>query len=130
MSLFKKDKTEITEAQKKWNALWDMYGSGELIKTDYNTFALCDYESGINGEGHSGWFYNTENTEGTEATEKIISALKNVLPAHLYENLSKAFDSYGTENEDDVCEAADDHFYEHETEIIDILQAAANRLEL
>ena len=131
MKLFgRKKQPELTEAQKKWNKLWEMYGSGELAKTDYNTFVLCEYESGVNGEGHSGWFFNTENTEGKEAINKSISALENILPAHLYDNLKKAFHSYGTENEDEVCESADDYFYEHEQEVIEYLQGVANNLEL
>ena len=107
-----------------------MYGSSELAELDYNTFALCDYESGVNGEGHSGWFFNTENTEGKEGINKYLSALEQVLPAHLYDNLYKAFQSYGTEKEDDLCERADDYFYEHEQEVIKILQGVANDLEL
>ena len=131
MSIFKsKKKTELTETQKKWNKLWEMYESGELSELDYNTFALCDYESGVNGEGHSGWFFNTENTEGKEGINKYLSALEQVLPAHLYDNLYKAFQSYGTETEDDLCEEADDYFYEHEQEVIEFLQSVADDLEL
>ena len=129
MKLFgKKMQTELTESQKKLNKLWEMYGSGELERTDHNTFILCDYESGVNGEGHSGWFYNTENTVGIEAIHKYLSALEQILPAHLYDNLYKAFQSYGTEKEDDLCEEADNYFYEHEQEVIAYLQGAANNL--
>ena len=129
MNLFD-EQPELTETQKKWNVLWEMYGTGELSETDFNTFVLCDYETGVNGEGHSGWFFNTENTEGKEAINKNLSALKKVLPAHLYDNLSKAFLSYGTEDEEDVCESADHYFYKHEQERMDYLQGVANRLEL
>ncbi len=105
-----------------------MYGSGELESTDHRTFVLCDYESGVNGEGHSGWFDNTENTEGKEELNNWLSELEQVLPAHLYDNLYKAFQSYGTEIEDDRCSEADNYFYEHEQEIIDHLQGVANNL--
>lgn len=131
MNLFRRKKQkELPESQKKWNKLWDIYGSSELAVTDYKTFVLCDYESGVNGEGHSGWFFNTENTKGKEALNKYLSALEQVLPAHLYNNLYKAFQSYGTEKEDDLCKEADNYFYEHEKEVIEYLQGIANNLEL
>ena len=120
----------MSDNQMKWNKLWDLYGSGELAENDYNTFILCDYESGVNGEGHSGWFFNIENTEGKEAINKILYALEEVLPTHLYDNLNKAFRSYGTEDEEDICDLADNYFYEHEQVIIEYLQGVANRLDL
>jgi len=129
-SFGKKTQKELTEGQKKWNKLWEMYGSGELAGTDFKTFVLCDYESGVNGEGHSGWFFNIENAEGCEAINICLSALEIVLPAHLYDNLSKAFQSYGTEKEDVHCEEADKYFYQHEQEVIDYLQSVANNLEM
>ncbi len=126
----RKEPPELTEDQKKWNKLWEMYASGELAKTDYNTFALCEYENGVNGEGHSGWFFNMENAEGKEAINKSLSALKEILPTHLYNNLNKAFRSYGTEHEEKICESADGYFYEYEQEIIEYLQGIANGLDL
>ncbi len=125
-----KKQPELTEAQKKINKLWEMYDSGKLAETDYSTFVLCEYESGVNGEGHSGWFFNIENTEGKEAINKILYALEEVLPTHLYDNLNKAFRSYGTEDEEDVCDSADNYFYEHEQVILEYLQGVANRLDL
>ena len=131
MGVFKsKKQPELTEAQKKINKLWEMYDSGKLAETDYSTFVLCEYESGVNGEGHSGWFFNIENTEGKKAINKILSVLEEVLPTHLYENLNKAFRSYGTEDEEDICDLADNYFYEHEQVIIEYLQGVANRLDL
>ena len=111
---------------KSLNKIWNMYGSGELEKTDYKIHCLCDYESGVNSDGHSGWFFNTENTEGIDAVNTIIFTLRIVLPTHLYENLLRAKEAYGTETEDEVCDEADEYFYEHEREIIDILQDLAN----
>ena len=73
MKLFRRKKqTELTETQKKWNKLWELYESGELANIDYNTFVLCEYESGVNGEGHSGWFFNIENTEGKDEINKFL----------------------------------------------------------
>ena len=131
MGVFKsKKQPELTEAQKRINKLWEMYDSGKLAETDYSTFVLCEYESGVNGEGHSGWFFNIENTEGKKAIDKTLSVLEEVLPTHLYENLNKAFRSYGTEHEEKICESADAYFYEYEQEIIEYLQGIANGLDL
>jgi len=112
----------------KWNRMWDMYASGELAEDKPDIYALCDYDSGVNGEGHSGWFYNTKNTEGSEGLKNLISALFGILPEHLCDNLEKAIRSYDTEDEDDICEEADDYFYEHEREILAILENYANSL--
>ena len=130
MLLFnKKKRAELKESRKKLNKLWEMYDSGELVESDYNTFVLCDYASGVNSEGHSGWFLNTENTEGKETLIKYISTLKELLPKHLYDNLERAFLSYNTEKEYDVCESADDYYYNNDREIIEYIQEIAKRLE-
>ena len=122
---FKKKKPKLSEQQKRWNTLWEQYGTGELKEQNFGIYCLCDYYSGVNGEGHAGWLDNTENTEGKEAINNIVSALEEVLPDHLYDNLKRALLSYGTEKEDNVCEKADDYFCEHEKEIIEHLQKAA-----
>ncbi|MBO4432862.1 MAG: hypothetical protein J5852_04950 [Clostridia bacterium] len=72
MNIFKRKKQpELTEAQKKFNKLWDMYA-----------------------------------------------------------NLNTAFKSYGTKDEESICEKADEYYYEHEQEIANILQNYANTLNL
>lgn len=119
-SFFKK-KTELTKEQKRWNKLWEMYDSGELEDINSDIYALCEYESGVNGEGHSGFFCNNE-----DEMPGFNKSLENILPAQLYDNFCKALNSYETEKEDEICENADDYFYEHEQQIIDILQSFAD----
>ena len=121
MFRFFKKKAGLSEEQKRMNLLWENYASGELEEEDYAIFVLCDYEGGVNGEGHSGFFFNHE-----ENLRKYDGALKSILPDELYANFLRACQSYGTEHEDEVCECADDFFYENEQEIIDILQNYAN----
>lgn len=123
-SLFRKKKTELTTDQIKLNKLWDMYASGELEQKNKDTNVLCDYESGVNGEGHSGFFFNNE-----EDLPDYNSVLKNVLPADMYTNFLKAYQSYNSDNEEEVCEAADDYFYQYEQKVIAILQEYANGLD-
>lgn len=123
-SLFRKKKTELTTEQIKLNKLWDMYASGELEQKNKDTYVLCDYESGVNGEGHSGFFFNNE-----EDLPDYKSVLKNVLPTDMYTNFLKAYQSYNSDNEEEICEAADDYFYQYEQKVIAILQEYANGLD-
>ena len=123
-SFFKKKKVvELTQEQKNWNKVWELYETGELEKINPDIYALCEYESGINGEGHSGFFCNNE-----DELSKFEKALKNILPSKLYENFDKALKSYETESEDEICEMADDYFYDNEQEVINILQTFANEI--
>ena len=81
MKLFKKKKRpELTEAQRKFNKLWHMYASGKLTESAPGIYALCDYEGGVNGEGHSGWFSKTENCEGKAALQSTVLLLKEMTP--------------------------------------------------
>ena len=122
-SLFKKKKSDPTLAQQKMNRLWDLYANGELEKQNADIFVLCEYESGINGEGHSGFFFNNE-----ENLSNYHEILVRTLPSDLRENFERAYQSYGTDTEDDICDTADSYFYAHEQSIIDILQDYANQL--
>ena len=122
-SLFKKKKFEPTPAQQKLNKLWALYDNGELEKQNADIFVLCEYESGVNGEGHSGFFFNNE-----AHLSDYHEILLRTLPADLRENFEQAYDSYGTDAEDDICDTADSYFYAHEQGVIDILQKYANHL--
>lgn len=122
-SLFKKKKCEPTLAQQKLNKLWALYDNGELEKQNADIFVLCEYESGVNGEGHSGFFFNNEALL-SDYHETLVRAL----PVDLRDNFERAYQSYGTDTEDDTCDAADSYFYAHEQGLIDILQEYANRL--
>ena len=115
--LFKKLKAKRLFADKTGqDKIWELYASGELKKLSPEADAVCAYESGVNGDGHSGFFFNNE-----EDMTGCIDILKTVLPSGLYENLYRAWKAYNTENEETICDEADDYFYEHEQEIIDIV---------
>ena len=124
---FKKKKpVELTDEEKKMNKLWDLYASGELDELDHGIYCLCEYESEINGEGHSGFFCNSDNCD---TLDDLIGTLKTVLPESHRLNLMTAYEAYETDNEDDVCEKADDFFYDNEEDILEILQSFADNLE-
>ena len=122
-SLFKKKKCEPTLAQQKLNKLWALYDNGDLEKQNADIFVLCEYESGVNGEGHSGFFFNNE-AHLSDYNEILL----RTLPADLREYFELAFVSYVTDTEDDICETSDSYFYAHEQGVIDILQEFANHL--
>ena len=117
--LFKKGSERSDE--KNMNRLWDRYADGRLEKENYGMYVLCDYDGGVNGEGHSGFFFNNE-----AVLPHYTAELSRILPPELYENYLTAYHSYGTDSEDEVCEQADQFFYAHEQQIIDIEQKYAN----
>lgn len=121
-SFFKKKKpAQLTQEQINWNRVWELYDSGELEQINADIYALCEYESGINGEGHSGFFCNNE-----DSLHDFEKTLKNILPQKFFEIYLEALRSYETDSEEEVCEMADDYFYSHEQEIIDIIQNFAD----
>ena len=81
--------------QRQWNRLWEMYGSGALRQADHTAYLLCEYDSGINGEGHSGWFFNHR-----VRLPEWIAKYQSVLPKAFYANLCMAYESCGTDRED------------------------------
>lgn len=126
-NIFRKKKpVELTDEEKSWNKLWELYDNGELDSIDHGIYCLCEYDSGVNGEGHSGFFCNSDNCD---TLNDLISTLKTVLPESHRLNLMTAYEAYETDNEDDVCEKADDFFYDNEEDILKILQSFADNLE-
>lgn len=129
-SLFsKKDKliesVKLSENEMKWNKLWDLYSNSTWNNP---IFYLCDYDSGINGEGHFCFFDNKGNEMKTYVEE-----LKKVLPENLFDNFNKAYQIWLRGNDEQTekhCEVADDFFYQNENTIIEILQQFANTLEI
>lgn len=88
--------------------------------------AFVNMTAGVNGEGHGGFFYNSDNCD---TLNDLIGTLKTVLPESHCLNLMAAYEAYETDNEDDVCEKADDFFYDNEEDILEILQSFADNLE-
>lgn len=97
-----------------WNLLWEGYANGTL---EEDLLVLCDYYSGINGEGHH-CFFDNNSTE----LPNIIFSLKRQLPDNFYDILHKAYSSYCRELfVTKKCDRADRYFYKNEQVIVDIL---------
>ena len=130
-SFFKKSKVELTDEQKKWNKMWDLWGEG---CTDSPYSELMTYQSEINNGGHDQYFFNIENSGNLQ---KEMAVLKTVLPAKLRDNLQNAYDAYLklTNEESDeqagtILSQYDDEFYKVEEDINRILREYASQIEL
>ena len=130
-SFFKKWKVELTDEQKKWNKMWDLWAEG---RTDSPYSELMTYQSEINNGGHDQYFFNIENSGNLQ---KEMAVLKTVLPAKLRDNLQNAYDAYLklTNEESDeqagtILSQYDDEFYKVEEDINRILREYASQIEL
>ena len=124
---FKRKKVELTEEQKKWNKMWELWVEGQA---DSPYAELMTYQGEINNGGHSQYFTNVENTGDLQ---KEMTALQTVLPLKLKENLKKAYEIYleleakeEVEQLEEVLNQCDSLFYENEEELNNILKAYAN----
>ncbi len=129
--IFKKKKVELTEEQLKWNKMWEQW-TEEKVASPYAE--LMTYQSEINNGGHDQYFTNVENIGDLN---KEISALEQILPAELKDNLNKAYKAYlilekkdEDEEAEEVLEQCDDVFYENEEEINRLLEEYACKIEL
>ena len=130
-SFFKKSKVELTDEQKKWNKMWDLWAEG---RADSPYAELMTYQSEINNGGHDQYFFNIENSGNLQ---KEMTVLKTVLPAKLRDNLQNAYDAYLklTNEESDeqagtILSQYDDEFYKVEEDINRILREYASQIEL
>ena len=130
-SFFKKSKVKLTDEQKKWNKMWDLWEEG---RTDSPYAELMTYQSEINNGGHDQYFFNIENSGNLQ---KEMAVLKTVLPAKLRDNLQNAYDAYLklTNEESDeqagtILSQYDDEFYKVEEDINRILREYASQIEL
>ena len=130
-SFFKKSKVKLTDEQKKWNKMWDLWVED---RTDSPYSELMTYQSEINNGGHDQYFFNIENSGNLQ---KEMAVLKTVLPAKLRDNLQNAYDAYLklTNEESDeqagtILSQYDDEFYKDEEDINRILREYASQLEL
>ena len=134
MGLFdflKKKEVQLTDEQKKWNKMWELWTEGEA---DSPYAELMTYQSEINNGGHDQYFLNVGNTGDLQ---KEMSVLESVLSAKLKNNLQKAYKAYLVleEKEDDekaeeIMEECDDVFYENEEEINHMLEEYSAKIEL
>ena len=128
--LFKKKKVELTEAQLKFNKMWELWAE-EKAESPYAE--LMTYQSEVNNGGHSQYFCNVENVDDLQ---KEMAELGRVLPFDLNENLQKAYQAHlileKTEDEkaEEIMERCDDVFYENEQIINQLLEKYAEKIEL
>ena len=128
---FKKKKTELTEREKAWNNLWNLWSEG-LVESPYAE--LMTYQSEINNGGHSQYFTNIENTGDLQ---KEMTALETILSTDLKSNLQKAYKVYlaleeneNNEEAEKIIKQYDEVFFKNEKEVNDILEAFAERNNL
>ena len=128
---FKKKEVQLTDEQKKWNKMWELWTEG---KADSPYAELMTYQSEINNGGHDQYFLNVENIGDLQ---KEMSALETVLSAKLKNNLQKAYKAYlvleekeDNEKAEEIMEECDDVFYENEEEINHILEQYSAKIEL
>lgn len=122
-SFLKKNKVGLTDDEKKWNKLCELWMEGEAE----SPFAeLMTYQSEINNGGHAQYFSNVENTGDLQ---KEMTELETVLPSKLKENLKKAYKAYldleeqeENEQSEKDLEQCDDVFYENEEEVTCMLK--------
>ena len=130
LGLFKKNKAELPDEQKKWNKMWELWTEG---RADSSYAELMTYQSEVNNGGHEQYFLNLENRG---SLQREMTALDAVLPAKLQNNLRDAYKAYATlsEKENGKTEAAlepfDEMFYENEDEITRILKEYADKIKL
>lgn len=124
--VFKKNKGELTDEQKKWNRMWELWEKGQ-VPSPYTE--LMTYQSEINNGGHDQYFFNVGNTGDLP---KEVAVLDTVLPVKLKRNLETAYKAYLTVNENDgkeesqkIMEQCDRVFYENEKELDRLLKAYA-----
>ena len=129
-SFFKKKEVKLTEEQRKWNKMWELWTEE---KADSPYAQLMTYQSEINNGGHDQYFTNVQNTADLQ---NEMSILEKILPVIHKDNLRKAYRAYLVleEREDDLAEKTlercDDVFYENEAELNDILEEYAKTIEL
>lgn len=119
---------ELTEEERKWNLMWDLWAQGEAASPYAE---LMEYDSEVNNGGHFQYFLNGSLCGDVKTQVEFV--LKN-LPQPLYDNLKEAYDAFGAlediydlQNFEKFIEY-DKVLYENENDIMDILKEYANCL--
>lgn len=118
------NETALSEKDIKWNKMWELWANGE-IESPYAE--LMEYHSEINNGGHSQYFsLITDNGD----VESAISALSEILPQALTENIREAYQAHlileqndSDENAESTMRKCDGVFFENEHLITEILEA-------
>ena len=127
----KKGKAELSDEQKKWNKMWELWTED---RADSPYQELMSYQSEVNNGGHDQYFFNIENTDDLR---KELSILETVLPEKLQKNLRDAYSAYlvlahkeSDETAQAILEQCDDTFYKNEEEINCMLKEYAAEMKL
>ena len=134
-NFFKKKPPELTEAQKKWNKMWENWDDTESPYRE-----LMTYYNEVNNGGHYQYFDNVSSTSDLQGE---MDQIKKLLSEELKANLQRAYESYlvlesmlsEPENEisdmhDEIMDECDDLFYERENEFIAVFEEYASKIEL
>lgn len=131
LDAFEKKKSKLTDEQKKWNKIWELWSAGSA-ESPYAE--LMTYQSEIYGGGHVQYFTDVENTG---ELQKEMSALETILSAKLKQNLQRAYHAYLVLEEkawdadaEKTMEECDNAFYENEEELNHTLEKYAAEIEL
>lgn len=121
--VFRKNKVKLTEEQKKWNRMWELWAEGGA-ESPYAQ--LMTYQSEVNNGGHAQYFDNVGNIGDLQ---NEMSVLETILPERLRQNLQKAYQAYlafdENEKAEEIIERCDNVFYENEKEINHLLEEYA-----
>lgn len=133
--LFGKENEE-KRAQRQWDYMWQLWTECRL-PSPYQE--LLTYDAEVQDGGHLQYFINAEIRKFNMFS--IMSALKEVLPEKLGDNLSAAYRSYcrlgiDVSDDDAIAEALedaplslfDDCFFELEEELLSLLESYAATL--
>lgn len=122
---------EETEIMLKMRKMYKLFDEG---KVEFPYAELITYQNEIFLRGHNQYFTNAQSRGGVE---KEMSALDQILPAKLKENLHKAYEMYctfkGAENDEmrqKILDLFDDVLYDNNEAITSILEEYADKLEL
>lgn len=128
---FKKRKAKLSDEQKKWNKMWDLWASGQV---DSPYTELMTYQSEINNGGHDQYFVNVENVSDLR---REMATLTTILPETLQQNLQIAYRAYIESSEkgidqsaDEILEKCDEAFFANEEQINELLKTYAERIAL
>jgi len=126
--IFKKKQVELTEEQRKWNKMWELW-TEEKAEAPYAQ--LMTYQSEVNNGGHDQYFTNVENTSDLQ---NEISVLETILPVKHRSNFQTAHKAYMALEEDECAaetlERCDNVFWENEDELNRILESYAATIVL
>lgn len=111
----------LTNKERGWNELWDRYSKGTL---DQDGEILCNYYSGIQGEGYGLYFDNNK-----ENLREINALLKKVLPCIIYQSFERAYKAFTDQLDVEAIYYEEEwFFFSNEHIISDCLQNYANQL--